>query len=1792
MASESNTNVYINGAFVANLNASDIYPANYSIYLPVLPSGQPTNISADKPISVTQYLQSNACAGAPGGSQGDPDMVILNPIEQNIKDITVFSSSTQAITQRFVNVLIKTNATGSFRINGGLPTTTWQPSVNLPGYSYLQGEPFPGTGSYRLVADSGFNAIAYGYGANESYAYSAGTNVIDLTQQLEISTQYGIESTPSVCVGTPFKFKVYFPVLQVPPAPFPYFDSVRWSCTSPAVSPNNFPITTTTVPDSTNIRNGKSVNWYSLPGFYNFTTPGTYTVTVTTYKSTTEGCGSEQDFDFQVVVSNPPAPSFTATQPGCYLEPVQFTETTPQIPKATYMWFWDFGDGSPYVFTKNPQHIYAAPGTYTARYSAVTTPGCISDTVSVQVVVPDVPLATISTGTAVCLNAPSPTITFTGSEGRSPYEFTYTINGTPQPPVVSNAAGIYTITGIPTNAAGIFTYNLTGVKNVGSTICTKVITGQLAAITVNPLPVAQIVGGAIACLNGPSPTITFTGSGGTAPYTFAYTINGIPQTPIVSNAAGVATIAAPTTAAGAFAYSVTLITDNSTTLCSQAFNNVNTTVTINALPAAVISGSATAVCLNATSPTITFTGSAGTAPYTFNYTLNGAPQAPVVSNAAGVYTITVPTNIAGPFAYVLTSVQEGSANACIQPAVTGQSATITINPIPTAIIAGATTVCLNATSPTVTFTGSGGTAPYTFAYTINGIPQAPAVSNIAGIATIPAATTVAGPFVYAITTVTDASSTLCSQTLNNVNTTINISPLPTAAISGAATVCINAASPTITFTGAGGIAPYIFTYTINGAPQAPVVSNAAGVYTIAVPTATAGPFNYALVSVQESGPNTCIQPNLTGQSAIITVNALPTAVIGAATNTVCLNATSPSITFTGSGGTAPYTFIYTLNGVPQPPVVSNAGGTYTITVPTTITGPFTYVLTSVQEGSANACIQPNVTGQSATVTVNPLPTAVIAGATTVCLNATSPTVTFTGSGSTAPYTFAYTINGVPQAPAVSNLAGIATVTAPTTIAGPFVYSITSVTDASATSCSKPLTNVTTTINVSPLPTAAIAGATAVCLNAPSPTIIFTGSGGAAPYTFTYTINGVPQAPVVSNAAGTYSIAVPTATAGPFNYALVSVQESGPNACIRPNISGQSATVTVNPLPVASIATATTDVCLNAASPSITFTGTGGTAPYTFNYTINGAPQAPLISNGAGIALLPVSTTTANTFVYALTSVSDGTATACAQNQNGTATVIVHPLPTALISGNIEVCQNATSPGVTFTGANGTAPYTFTYSVNGGADQTVTTAVGNSVTVLQSTATAGTYTYLLKSVNESSATGCSQLQNGTVAVKVNPLPTAAISGSKLICINTASPDVTFTGANGTTPYTFRYRINGGALQTITTTGTNTSVTVPVATNAAGVFNYTLEDVRDGSTTACLQSQTGNATITISNVFPNPAFAFSDPVCLPNALVQFQNQTTIADGSAMTYLWNFGDGSATSTAFQPSHTYSSVGPFNVLLQATSNAGCVTTIPIAVNSIHAQPKAAFSISKPAGVCIGDDVVLTDLTDAKDGVVAQWNWDLGDGTTVTTNPITYKYGSAKTYNITLYTVNSFGCNSDTITQSFTVHPYPVVDAGPDGIVLEGGSYTLQPSVTGNDLQYLWSPSTYLNSTTIATPTANIMLNDITYKLVVTGRGGCEAAPDYVFIKVLKAPQIPNTFTPNGDGINELWLIDYLDTYPNCKVQVFTRTGKLVFESKGYKTPWNGKFNGKPLPFDTYYYIIEPENGRKPMTGYVTIVK
>lgn len=453
-------------------------------------------------------------------------------------------------------------------------------------------------------------------------------------------------------------------------------------------------------------------------------------------------------------------------------------------------------------------------------------------------------------------------------------------------------------------------------------------------------------------------------------------------------------------------------------------------------------------------------------------------------------------------------------------------------------------------------------------------------------------------------------------------------------------------------------------------------------------------------------------------------------------------------------------------------------------------------------------------------------------------------------------------------------------------------------------------------------------------------------------------------------------------------------------------------------------------------------------------------------------------------------------------------------------------------------------------------------------------------------------------------------TAAAGG----CVDTASKQI-----NVLAPPVADFIFSLPACETRTVTFTSTATT-PVGTitaytwdfadgtpviiqNTPAPFTHTFAVA--GNYNVTLKVTTSNGCVSIVKQLlvavkpqPRPDFAIPLSACLPAAAVTFNNLSTIADGTenAFTYLWDFGDpisGSGNSSvAKTPTHIYAGTGPYSVKLQVTSGSGCVENKTLLLNTIHVQPKAAFSSNKQS-ICIKDVVTFTDLSNGLDGTVTGWNWNFGDGQKDLNRNPTHLFTSDNTFNVSLFITNSYGCNSDTLTKPFTVYPFPAVNAGPDRVVLEGGSITLQPIVTGNNLQYLWTPDLYLSAVNIPAPMVINPLNDITYTLTVTALGNCTAS-DEVIVTVLRAPKIPNTFTPNGDGINERWLIKHLESYPDCRIQVFTRSGQLVYETKGYSdaTAWNGTLNGKALPIDTYYYILEPGSGRKPITGYVTIIK
>ena len=165
------------------------------------------------------------------------------------------------------------------------------------------------------------------------------------------------------------------------------------------------------------------------------------------------------------------------------------------------------------------------------------------------------------------------------------------------------------------------------------------------------------------------------------------------------------------------------------------------------------------------------------------------------------------------------------------------------------------------------------------------------------------------------------------------------------------------------------------------------------------------------------------------------------------------------------------------------------------------------------------------------------------------------------------------------------------------------------------------------------------------------------------------------------------------------------------------------------------------------------------------------------------------------------------------------------------------------------------------------------------------------------------------------------------------------------------------------------------------------------------------------------------------------------------------------------------------------------------------------------------------------------------------------------------------------------------MADAGPKyRVVLEGGNITINANATNaTGLKYQWTPPASLNDPTLLRPIAS-PANDTRYLLTVTSAKGCVDTSS-MFLKVLFKPIIPNTFTPNGDGINDKWDIQYIDSYPGAIIEVYNSVGTLMFRSVGYNVPWDGSVKGSKLPLGTYYYVVDPKNGRAKISGYVTIL-
>ena len=380
--------VTIDGVRAANLKNNFYYE---------ITANTPKSIVSDKPVMVAQYITSaNDDVTSPCGNSfnnnGDPEMIYLSPLEQTIDKITLNSTKHYQITSHYINVVIKTSAVNSFTLDGADSASAFKRHPGDPAYSFAVFQ--VQQGSHNLHADSGFNAIAYGYGIKESYGYNAGTNIKNLQQFLTVQNPFAINN--STCNNTPFLLALTLPYQPT---------SLVWSFgNNPNLTPNQDVTQNNPVADSSYIADGKILYVYKLKDSFTFNTTGTFPVKIIANNQSSDGCNGQQEINYDIQVFPAPGAAFTVDQTICAADTARFLNNSDGNGNPIVKWNWDFGDET-FDTIMNPSKTYKDAGTYNVKLTSINNIGCSSDFIKPLTLAP-LPVAKFTVLATACEKQP------------------------------------------------------------------------------------------------------------------------------------------------------------------------------------------------------------------------------------------------------------------------------------------------------------------------------------------------------------------------------------------------------------------------------------------------------------------------------------------------------------------------------------------------------------------------------------------------------------------------------------------------------------------------------------------------------------------------------------------------------------------------------------------------------------------------------------------------------------------------------------------------------------------------------------------------------------------------------------------------------------------------------------------------------------------------------------------------------------------------------------------------------------------------------------------------------------------------------------------------------------------------------------------------------------------------------------------------------------------------------------------------------------------------------------------
>jgi gliding motility-associated-like protein len=1186
---------------------------------------------------------------------------------------------------------------------------------------------------------------------------------------------------------------------------------------------------------------------------------------------------------------------------------------------------------------------------------------------------------------------------------------------------------------------------------------------------------------------------------------------------------------------------------------SPALNNTATTTYTFTPNGGQCAGSTTMTIVVNTAPTLTLSSVAATTSQTvcqntpitnITYAVGGSATGAGVTGlpagvsgnySGGVFTISGTPTASGSFSYTVTT----SGGSC---GTLNLSGTIDVDPTPSITVPNSGEVCIGASlnlSPS-----SGGTWS----------------SSNTAVATVTNGGVVSGLTAGSANMTFTNSTTGCASLTASGAITVNA--LPTANVSGITPVQpASCGSSTGAITGITSSGAATLTYSWNSSPVQTTqdLSNVpAGSYTLTITdgnscVTTAGPFNLSdptpptPPTLSLAGGSTCV-----GGSATLSVNSP----VGGAT-----------YTWTGPNG-----YTNTGSSITITPLTALHTGSYDVS--TTISG--------CTSGNAAAAV---------TLTVNPLPYVDIT--TPLVVNCDNPVITLDGSNSDQTNSnFSWAASGGGAIIGAGN-----TDTETTSTPGDYtltvVNSVTMCTDNSMVSVTDNFDTPTADITVSN-------GGQLDCNNS-SLTLQGSGSTNAAGGTTGITYTWSTTSGGASIGSGTSYSAT---TAGDY-YLLVEETISG---CTNETM------VTITSNTTAPTAVITNNNPLTCDSTSILLIGSTSVATGTISYDWQDAGSTTIGTSDA------VSVSTTGNYSLNITDLANG----CTANASVSVSQDI-TAPNVSVVSPIDISCTTPNPTLDGTGSSQGANIEYTWSTSGG------TIIGDTDLDTAATVTAGTYNLLV----ENSDNGCTS--NADVVVNLNNTPPVADAGTNVpfICgVSTVSLDGSgstgtglsyvwsgpgvITGGGSATP-----TVNTVGTFTLTVTGSNgcTDVsTVQVTPNTAIPFadagsdttitcNNPLPVVLDGSnsdpgmdyawttltgnivsgaaTTAPTVDQAAGYQLTVTDLSNNcfdrdTMFVVMDTLvptidlsattsliftCTSNGQVLLDGSNSLDNsttGNNLTYVWSTTTGNIVNTNDSVA-TVDGAGDY--LLQITGANGCtsISTTPISVSADTATPIITFSPVDDLD-CIGTPVIID--ASGSTGSNETYSWNNGDATNTTS------VTTADTYVLTVTSDN--GCSTiDSVEVFNTTGPVADFSATPiTGNLPLDVDFT--DNSTGNNIDYDWSFGDG-NTDTIANPSNTYTeLGDYNALLTVTDAQGCtDTTSINIHVEGESVLIIPNVFSPNGDGDNDILNLKGTNIIEVSGV-VMNRWGQVIFEWSAIEAGWDGRTtSGTEASEGTYYYVV-----------------